>query len=218
MVKKKPTKTELEQFEQFKQFQEAKKIEEEEKKLQEKIQKADEELRKIEEAKVPEVIPEPVTPLEEEVKKKDKRKLKKGLWYDIWKKKKLDKPNMVAVLFLRNNGMVETLEVESKRGLIEVNGKTYHERHDCIWTLNRKDRCPLAVIPEYNLVPMGTQIWVDKSMQEKFNELQDHVLRGIRHAELVRMGDKDPTKISTKKAIGIGIIIFIAAIVLMNAI
>ncbi len=132
----------------------------------------------------------------------------KGPWYTSWNKNKLKKPNMVAVLFLRNNGVAEPMEVESKKGMLDIYGKTYHENTDCIWSLN-KNRIPLAIIPQWSLIPIGTKRWDDRSMLEKFAELQDHTLRGIRHAELVKMGDKDAKKMTGKQIVGLVILAII---------
>lgn len=144
---------------------------------------------------------------------KDKKK-KPTLWDKIFNKNKLKKPNMVAVLFLRNNSNAETMEVESKKGFLSIHGRTYHEDSDCIYRLQGK--YPLAVIPEWSLIPFGTKKWHDRDMIEKFSELQDHVLRGIRHAELVKMGESEGKKLTAKQMIGIGLALLIGIIVLVN--
>lgn len=135
--------------------------------------------------------------LSTEVKKK-----KAGLWDKMFNKKRLKKPNTVAVIFLRNNGKAEPMEVESKKGFYSIHGKTYNEDRDCIYSLG-KDKIPLAIIPEWSLLPYGTKAWHDKPMLEKFSELQDHTLRGIRHAELVKMGEGRESKLNAKAVIGI---------------
>jgi hypothetical protein len=135
---------------------------------------------------------------EERSKSKSKRR---SFWEKSFSKKKLTKPTAVAVIYLRNNGKADTMEVETKRGFFEINHKVYHEDKDCIY--RTKDGTPLAIIPEWSLVPYGTQQWHDKSMLEKFAELQDHTIRGIRHAELVKMGEKQPSKINGKAIVGL---------------
>ena len=147
--------------------------------------------------------------------KAGKAKRKLPLFERLFKKWKLKKPGMVAVLFLRNNGMADFMEVESKKGFLNVEGHVYHERRDCTYTTT-KDRYPLAIIPEWSLIPVGTKEWEDKTMITKFAELQDHTLRGIRHAELVKMGDKDKPKINSKAAIGIGIAIVVGLAILVG--
>jgi hypothetical protein len=129
-------------------------------------------------------------------KKQDK---KQGFWDRVFKTKKLKK-GKVAVLFLKNNGIAETHELESRRGFFNLYGKTYHERRDCVYTMG-KERYPLAIIPEWNVIPLGRKDWYDKAMQEKFSTLQDHVMKGIRHAERVRMEEKDGTGIKAKNII-----------------
>ncbi len=146
--------------------------------------------------------------------KEDKKK--KGLWEKMWRKNRLKRPEQVAVMYLRNNGTAEPMELETKQGFFNIDGKTYHVNRDCTFSLSG-DRIPLAIIPEWSLVPMGTKRWDDRSMLEKFAELQDHVLRGIRHAELVKMGDRPPgTKLSGKAIVGM-IIAAIVGLVLLSS-
>ncbi len=146
---------------------------------------------------------------------KDKKK-KKGLWDKIFNKNKLKKPNKVAVLYLRVNGKAEPMEVESKNGFFSINGKTYHENRDCAYLLG-KEKHPLALIPEGNVTPLGKKSWEDKAMQEKFAILQDHVMKGIRHAERVRMGERGgDIKFNAKTAVGLGIVAIIVIAVIMS--
>ncbi len=148
--------------------------------------------------------------------KKDKTRKKTGFWDKVWNKKKLEKRNTVAVLYLRENGIAEPMEVESRRGFFNINGKTYHERRDCIYTMS-KDRHPLAIIPEWCITPLGTKSWYDKRPQEVISILQDHCMNGIRHSERVRSGENmGMTKLNLKNAIVIGIIVIVAIAVLMG--
>lgn len=146
--------------------------------------------------------------------KKDKKKL--GFWEKIWDTKKLDKRNTVAVLYLRENGTAEPMEIISKRGFFNINGRTYHERRDCIYTMS-KDRYPLAIIPEWSVTPIGTKAWYDRKPQEIISILQDHCMNGIRHSERVRSGENmHDSKINLKNIIVIGIIVIVAIAVLMG--
>jgi len=149
--------------------------------------------------------------LEEEMNKKDGKKKKKKLnfWQRWFSDKRLNKPNLVAVLFLRNNGNAETLVIPTIRSFFSINGKTYHERRDCTYTVT-KERKPLAIIREWDMMPIGTKNWDELEMRKKFSELQDQTLRGIRHAELVKMGDKESKKFNTKTAVMIIIGLIIA--------
>ena len=133
-------------------------------------------------------------------KKTNKDKEEKTWLNKLFNSKKFQNPNKVAVLYLKNNGRAEPMDVQVQGGFFNINRKTYHERKDCIYTVG-KDRLPLAIIPENNMFPIGTKDWADKSMQEKFSELQDHHLRAVRHAELVKMGDKGFNKMDNKKII-----------------
>ncbi len=151
---------------------------------------------------------------EEKEKKEEKKKEKKGIWKTAFSDGKLKKKK-VAVLFLRNNSRAETYELESKKGFFNIHGRNYHEDRDCVYTMG-KERYPLCIIPEWSLIPYGTQKWHDKGMLEKFAELEDHTLRGIRHAELVKMGDRDGVKVNAKTWILIGLAVIIGIAVLLG--
>ncbi len=146
--------------------------------------------------------------LEKSLTKPKKEKKKKSLWDRMFKKHKLKKPNKVAVIYLRRNGSAQPMEVESKGGFFNINNKTYHEDRDCIYRLG-KENYPFAIIPEWNVTPIGKIKWEEKDMQEKFSTLQDHVIKGIRHAERVRSGESSDSKLNTKSLIVMGIIAII---------
>ena len=98
--------------------------------------------------------------------KKKKKKQEKSV-FDFLKSKKLQKPDMVAVIYLRNNAIAEKMEVKSKRGFFSIAGKVYHENRDCIYSIvdkTTKKRIPLAIIPEWSLIPIGTKKFEDQSM------------------------------------------------------
>ena len=156
---------------------------------------------------------EPIIPSSKSEDKKRKKIL--GLWDRSYPKNKMKKPNNVAVVFLRNNGIAELLVLESKRGFFTINNKTYHERRDCTW-ITGKNRMPLCVIFENDMLPIGKKEWDDRELREKLAELQDHVLRGIRHAELVKMGEKDSSNINMKQVIIWGLVLLVGGIILFN--
>ncbi len=164
--------------------------------------------------KVKEEVPQTKN-LETEVKKDKKEKKKSNWWTKAFKSKDFKKPKLIAVLFLRNNGRAEAMQLETKNGFFNIDRKTYHERKDCTWIVG-KERIPLAIIPEWSLIPLGTEEWQDKPMLEKFNELQDHTLKGIRHAELVKEGMKDFSNIPAKKIIIWGLVILVGGIIIAN--
>lgn len=169
--------------------------------------------KRIQEIKDSRSLEKKLMPLAKKDKKK-KDKKKKGLWESLWKKKKLEKTNTVAILYLRENGNADTFEIKSREGFFEIEGKTYHERKDCTYTMG-KDRVPLAVIREWSMVPEGRKEWEERAMQEKVAICQDHLMKGIRHAERVRMGEGQGGNQLTPKAmilIGIGVIILIAVL------
>ena len=167
-----------------------------------------------------EIVPKPQeeAPIQMEEAKElvdEKGKKKLTWWSKTFKSKNFEKPKLIAVLFLRNNGRAETMQLETKNGFFNIDKKTYHERKDCTWVVG-KDRIPLAIIPEWSLIPLGTQEWQDKPMLEKFNELQDHTLKGIRHAELVKVGGTDMGDIPMKKVILWGLVILVGGIIIAN--
>lgn len=140
---------------------------------------------------------------------------KKNLWDKLFRKNRLKKPNTTAVVYLRKNGIAEAMEVEVRNGFFNIYGKTYHEDRDCIYRLG-KEKYPFAIIPEWNVTPIGKYEWDVKDMQEKFSTLQDHVMKGIRHAERVRMGEKEPMKLNGKALITIGILAIIGIAFIMQ--
>jgi len=157
---------------------------------------------------------EPIIPSDRSEDKKKRKKIL-GLWDRSYPNSKMKKPNNVAVVFLRNNGIAELLVLESKRGFFTINNKTYHERRDCTW-ITGKNRMPLCVIFENDMLPIGKKEWDDKELREKLAELQDHVLRGIRHAELVKMGEKDRPNINVKQVIIWGLVLLVGGVILFN--
>jgi len=146
------------------------------------------------------------------------RKKKKGKLNVFQKKFKpgrfKGKAKKVAVIYLRNDGNAEAMELATKKGFFNIDGRTYHIRRDCVYTMT-KDRIPLAIIPEWSLVPIGTYEFEHQPMQIKFAEFQDHTLQAIRHAELVRGGGSGIGKLD-KKVVIIGLICLIAGAILMN--
>lgn len=152
-----------------------------------------------------EVKKEKAEKLVEKLKKKEEGK-KKAFWDRKWRKSKLKKPQNVAIIYLRNNGRAEALVIKSEDGLFNIYGKTFHEDTACIYTLG-KDRIPLAVIQEWNMIPIGTKEYQDKSIFQKISELQDHAIKAFRRAELVRMSQERERGQLNWKAILLGIIV-----------
>ena len=149
--------------------------------------------------------------LEETItKEKKETKTKKGVWDKAWKKRKLEKAKSVAVMYLRENGRASPMEVKVEKGFFNIEGRSFHERRDCTYIMENKERTPLAVIFEWSVTPVGHKSWYDRSIQKTFAVLQDHVMRGIRHAERVRSGESDRDgRINTKTAILIGVAVII---------
>ncbi len=156
---------------------------------------------------------------EEKIDKKTGKKIKNGkektFFGRLFNKQRLEKTKKVAVVYLRENGNAEMMEVETKKGFFQIGGNTYHERRDCTFTV-QKDRLPLAIIPEWNLTPIGTKHWDEKTLQQKFSNLQEHAIRGIRNAELVKSGERDKVKLNAKAIVGIVIVAIIAVAIFMG--
>ena len=73
------------------------------------------------------------------------------------------------------------------------------------------------IIREWDLIPLGTKKWEDEDMREKFAELEQHVLKGIRNAELVKMGGgESDSKFTTKQLILWVIVAVVAGAILIN--
>ncbi len=145
--------------------------------------------------------------VKEEVKESDEKKDEKKkltFWDKVFNKKKLKKPESVAVLYLRKNGIAEPMYIEPKHEMFRVGSNTYHQRKDCKYLIT-KNKIPLVIIPEEGLVPTGNKEYYDLDVQVRCKEHQDSAIKAIRHAEIVRMGydDKIGKKINPKVAIGI---------------
>ncbi len=162
-----------------------------------------------------ELIPTPPQDIPFEKTQQKGKKKKDSLWSKHFTKDKLKKSNRVGVVYLRNNGNVDLLEVETKNGQFTVNGKGYHEDRHCIYTVT-KERVPLMIIREWDLIPLGTKKWADDDMREKFAELEQHVLKGIRQAELVKIGGGSDSKLTTKQLILWGIVAIVGIAILIN--
>lgn len=181
-------------------------------KLREKLEEIDKKIKEKELPPLPTLVPQPI-PVS--VPEPEKKKTEGKTWYqNLFRKEKFKKPNKVAVLFLRKNGNAEPMEKETKNGFFDIEGGTYHERRDCTYFVG-KDRVPLAVIPEGGFVPFGTTKWYERTMLERFSECQDHLLKGIRHAELIRSGGMGVSP-NVKKIIGLGLLGLVALVILLN--
>ncbi len=152
----------------------------------------------------------------EDGERKPEIKDKKHWWYGFFIKDRLKKPNKVAVLFLRNNNNAELIEAEPKDGFFYINNEAYHEDRDCVYTVS-KDRIPLVIISEWDIIPLGTKSWYDQPLRKKFSELERHVLKGIRNAELVKtLGGRGDHKLTTKQIIVYGLAALVAIAVFLN--
>lgn len=147
--------------------------------------------------------------------KKIKRKKDQRWWEKAFDKKKFKKPSKVGVIYLRNNGNVDLMQVETRNGFFNVDGKPYHEDRDCVYRTS-KDKIPLLIVREWDLIPLGTKKWEDDSMREKFAELEQHVLKGIRVAELVKTGGGLDGKFTPKQMILWGLVILVGVVILVN--
>ncbi|KKN59021.1 hypothetical protein LCGC14_0545760 [marine sediment metagenome] len=185
--------------------------EEEIKKFLEDLNKSDQGKKMLQE------VSNPVSevPVISEVKEKKKKKIDQRWWEKTFNKKKFKKPSKVAIVYLRNNGNADLMQVETRNGFFNVNGKIYHEDRDCVYTVT-KDRLPLIILREWDLIPIGTKKWDDDNMREKFSELSQHVIKGIKNAELVRAGGGLDSKLTTKQIILWGLAALVGVVIVMN--
>jgi hypothetical protein len=172
------------------------KIEDELNQAEEKLKQLKEQKKKIEE---PEII---------------ETKESKSFWSKIFKKEKVKKPESVAILYLRNNRNAEAMYLIPKDGMFDINGKKYHQRKDCIYSIT-KDKIPLAIIPEDGLIPIGTSEYNTLPIETKLSELQNHAINAIRNAELVKM-EGGESKMNMKMVIIIVIVAIVGFALLKN--
>ena len=152
----------------------------------------------------------------EEVKSKEKKVKVEKKWFErLFNINKLQKTNKVAVVYLLNNNLVEFYELDTQDGKFSVNGNHYHVDKDCIYT-TKKDRIPFMVVREWDIIPLGTKKWDDETMRIKFSELEKHVLRGIKNAELYKVGDNAPFKMTGKQMILWGLAALVIGAVVIN--
>ncbi len=191
---------------------------EEIKKFLEDLNKSDAGKKMLEEANNPivEVPKVSESDLISQVKEKTSKKKKYQTWWEkTFDKKKFKKPSKVGVVYLRNNGNADLMQVETKNGFFNINGKPYHEDRDCVYRTS-KDKIPLLIVREWDLIPLGTRKWDDETIREKFAELEQHVLKGIRAAELVKSGGGIEGKFTTKQIILWGLVALVGAVILVN--
>lgn len=153
---------------------------------------------------------------EEKKPKLEKKVKEEKKWFEkFFNKDRLQKSNKVAVVYLLNNHLADFMELDTVDDKFKVAGKEYHVDKDCIFT-TRKDRIPLVVIKEWDIIPEGTKDWDDKTMRNRFAELEKHVLRGIKNAELYKVGDNNPMKMTGKQMILWGLAALVLGAVVIN--
>lgn len=152
---------------------------------------------------------------ETEEKPKEEKREEKQKWFNkFFNNERLKKSNKVAVVFLRNNRLADFKEVEARNGYFSIEGKNYHVDNDCIYS-TQKDRIPMAIIREWDLMPLGTKQYEDDEMRNRFAKLESHVLNGIKNAELARTGGSGFGNNLTNKQIILYAIIGIVAVALI---
>jgi hypothetical protein len=155
----------------------------------------------------------PMQPLP--VTKEDKQN--ESFWKKIFHKKQ--KPNLLPIIYLRKNGVAEPLYVKVENNIFKIGDKVYHDREDCrSKLLMGKESLPFAVIPEDNIVPVGTDQYyakLDENIQKVVQEHQEMAIKAIRHAEIVRMGE-DGKKPDFKLIIIIAIIAIVGLALLKD--
>ncbi len=130
---------------------------------EEKIKKFLEDLNKSEEGKkmLQEINPSspgvPIIKVNENLPKRNNNRIKEKKWWSKhFSKDKIKKPNRVGVIYLRNNGNVDLLEIQTSNGIFSIDGKTFHKDRHCVYTLT-KDRILLMIVREWDLIPLVTK-------------------------------------------------------------
>jgi hypothetical protein len=156
---------------------------------------------------------QPIKPLP--VVNEDKQR--ESFWKKVFSKKQTAK--LLPIIYLRKNGIAEPLYVKIENGQFKIGDKVYHEREDCRYKLLMgKESLPFAVVPEDNIIPVGTSDYyakLDENIQKVVQEHQEMAIKAIRHAEIVRMGE-DGKKPDFKLIIIIAIIAIIALALLKD--
>ncbi len=194
--------------------------EEEIKKFLEDLNKSDEGKKLLREVNpqqpIPKVLPQELIGEPNKENRKGKKKEKEKTWWGkTLNKDKLKKTNKVGVIYLRNNGNADLMELETHNGFFNIGVNQYNEDKDCVYTVT-KDRLPLIILREWDLIPIGTKKWDDDNMREKFSELSQHVIKGIKNAELVRAGGGLDSKLTTKQIILWGLAALVGVVIVMN--
>lgn len=159
-----------------------------------------------------ETIIEPKKPEKKEVKPKEKK------WYEkFFNKEKFKKSKKVGIIFCRDSGIAEFIEQEEKDGMFSIDDKIYHTDLDCIYR-TKEDKIPLAIIREKDMTPLRFTRSEEETIEERVSTLQNLLIKGIRHAELVRQGGTDfnSKQITMKQVILYCVVALVAGAVLMN--
>ena len=152
---------------------------------------------------------------EEKKGEKKKKKPKRGLFERSFNSERLKKNSKVAVVYLMNNRLADFKEMEAINGEFVINGNKYHTDRDCIYA-TKKNRIPMAIIREWDLIPLGTKQWEDEGVRKQFAQLERHVLQGIKNAELYKVSGQGNVNPNLKKYILMGIAAIVGIAVLVS--
>ncbi len=135
---------------------------------------------------------------QEELKKKPKLlrlpfKLPKSISKKVGKK---NFRNHVLVIYLRRNREADMYFLPASNDMIKVNGMYYDARVDCYYTYG-KQRVPTLVIPEYRLIPIGTEDYHKAVREGNTTDAQDISIKSFEKME----AEGTKTKMNSKTVI-----------------
>lgn len=149
-----------------------------------------------EERKLTESIERKVTNVRLPEKKEDTR-----FWGKVFRKNKVKKEGMVAVMLLHPVGdaTIHYIQTESD-GMFKIGDEDYHTNEHCVYNLKvKKDHIPLCILPTWTMIPIGTKAWFELSQERRGHELERMILNAIKKEERIKLDDgKKKGKLSAK--------------------
>lgn len=124
----------------------------------------------------------------------EESKKSQTFWGKIFKKNKIKKDGMVAIMALhpQSDATTEYLDTD-KDGMFKYGGEDYHVNEHCIYRLKvKKDSIPLMILPTWSLIPIGTKAWFELSQERRAHELQRMILNAIKKEEMIKLEDNKP--------------------------
>ena len=138
---------------------------------------------------------------------KKKGKDAKSLMNKVFNKKL--KAKQEPILFLRNNGVAQTMFVAPEGDMYDIEGKKYHQRFGSDWELKEGIKTKkIKIIPEWGMYPLGNSDYI-KELKAEDSQIQYDMIHAIQTAETVRYLEEKKGKQISPKLVVIGIIALI---------